>query len=116
MAISAKDRRESLKKFKPVYILESLDEKAGVIHQLIFYPALSLFKIVSSGEEGVPPIVISYNEFIKKKNLDKLNKRNYVDSIIKKMMKLWHGLSKKEKMNFCDNVPLNSLMLGCQYR
>lgn len=111
-----KERHESLKGFKPVYLLEYLDEKNRCSHQLIFHPALGLFEIISSSWQGrLPSIIISFNDFIKGSS-DCLNKSNKIDSLISTMIDLWKRMKADEKMSFCDSIPLNSLYIGCQYR
>lgn len=113
---SIDERHDSLKAFKPIFLFEYIHEDSGINYQLIFFPSMSLFKIISSESEGrLPPIVISYHDFVRGKT-GHLNTENKVDSVILLMSKLWEKMDKSEKMKFCDNVPLNSLYLGCQYR
>lgn len=110
------ERRESLKRFSPIFLLEYLDEERMCSHQLIFFPSAGHFKIIpSSQEENLLPIIISYSNFVEGKTKF-FNKRNRLDELILIMMKLWNKTSDEEKIAFCDDVPLNALYLGGQYR
>ena len=112
--VTLAERRESLKRFSPIYLLEYLDEENECSHQLIFYPSTGYFKIISSSQEDLLPVIISYSDFVEGKTKF-LNKRNRLDGLILIMMKLWNKTSDEEKIAFCDDVPLNALYLGGQY-
>lgn len=116
MSATVEQRIESLKRFSPKVIVTTLDENSGVEYQLTFYPILNAFKIHRSDEPALPvglrlPVLtVSYVDFVN--GTIKLNPANRMDTIILALKQEWNDLSKEEKEEFFDNIPLNSLYLG----
>ena len=116
MSATVEQRIESLKRFSPSVIAVVLDEESRVEYQLTFYPTLNAFKSHRSDEPTLPAglrlpvLTVSYIDFVNGRI--KLNPTNRMDAIILALKREWDDLSKEEKEEFFDNIPLNSLYLG----
>ena len=109
--LGTSERLKSLKQFKSIHVKKIKFQKGK--YDLTYHPILGLFRITPiDGEIAPAGFAISADSLMSKTSISPVSKKDNAELMAWEARLAWTALTKKEKQEITNKMPLNSLFLA----